>query len=197
RLYTFKSDSPERRAAQWVLRNILVSMTRLMAPILSFTAEEVWGHVKQTVQGAEDSVFLSEFPVVDEKYLDPEIEKKWGDLFALRNEVNKALEIKRAEKFIGNSLEAKIMIRLPERYSTILSGDKDFLSTFFIVSAVEIVGQGAEDAYKSSEIEGLEIKIEKAPGDKCQRCWNRRESVGAFADAPDVCDRCHEVISAK
>ena len=197
RLYTFRSDSPERRAAQWVLRKILVSMTQLMAPILSFTAEEVWSHIKQTVQGAEDSVFLSQFPVADEKYLDLEIEKKWDDLFVLRNEVNKALEIKRAEKFIGNSLEAKVMIHLPGRYSALSSQDKNFLPTFFIVSAVDILELSPEDAYKSAEIEGLEIKIEKAPGLKCQRCWNWRESVGTFTEAPDVCDRCYKVIADK
>ena len=110
RLYTFRSDSPERRAAQWVLRQILCAMTQLMAPVLSFTSEEVWSHIKQKMQDIEESVFLSEFPVADDKYLDLQLEKKWGDLFILRNEVNKALEIKRAEKFIGNSLEAKITL---------------------------------------------------------------------------------------
>ncbi len=197
RLYTFRSDSPERRAAQWVLRQILCAMTQLMAPVLSFTSEEVWSHIKRKEQSAEESVFLSEFPVADEKYLDLQLEKKWGDLFILRNEVNKALEIKRAEKFIGNSLEAKITLLLPERYDTLTSEDRDFFPTFFIVSAAEVTDKNIEDSYKSTEIEGLEIKIEKAPGSKCQRCWNRSESVGSFAEAPEVCDRCYKVIACK
>ena len=197
RLYTFRSDSTERRAAQWVLRQILCSMTQLMAPVLSFTSEEVWSHIKQKMPDIEESVFLSEFPVADDKYLDLQLEKKWGDLFILRNEVNKALEIKRAEKFIGNSLEAKITLLLPERYNTLTSEDRDFFPTFFIVSAAEVKDKNIEDSYKSTEIEGLEIKIEKAPGAKCQRCWNRSESVGSFTKAPEVCDRCYKVIADK
>ncbi|MEW6586315.1 MAG: isoleucine--tRNA ligase, partial [Nitrospirota bacterium] len=201
RLYTFKADSSERRAAQWVLFQILSSMTRLMAPILSFTAEEVWQSMRKTAaeggQEAEDageSVFLSGFPEADEKYLNQKLEEKWDDLFKLRTEVNKALEMKRAEKFLGNSLEAKIILKLPEHYRSLVSADKDFLPTFFIVSAVEIADASLKDAYTSSEIEGLEIRTEKAPGTKCQRCWNRRETVGAYPDEPEVCDRCYKVI---
>jgi isoleucyl-tRNA synthetase len=168
-----------------------------MAPVLSFTSEEVWSHIKRKRQDIEESVFLSEFPVADEKYLDLQLEKKWGDLFILRNEVNKALEIKRAEKFIGNSLEAKITLSLPEQYNTLTSKDRDFFPTFFIVSAAEVTDKNIEGAYKSTELEGLEIKIEKAPGAKCQRCWNRSESVGSFTEAPEVCDRCYKVIADK
>jgi isoleucyl-tRNA synthetase len=204
RLYTFKSASGERRAAQWVLNQILSAMTRLMAPILSFTAEEVWQSIKNSKQYAvdrtqaiEDSVFLTSFPDVDERFYDRGLEEKWNDLFALRNEVNKALEIKRAEKFIGNSLEAKVLLRLPEKYLALISGDKEFLPTFFIVSASEITSKSIEDSYKSSEIEGIEIKVERAAGAKCQRCWNRSEAVGTFTEAPDICERCYRIIFGK
>lgn len=212
RLYTFKSDSSERRAAQWVLSQILSVMTRLMAPILSFTAEEVLQSMKQRaenkVQSAksiEESVFLSSFPEVDEKFHDKELEKKWGELFLLRGEVNKALEMKRAERFIGNSLEAKVVLYLAEskeqsaqdkeqRYKTLIDQYNDFLTTFFIVSSVEIADKSLDGSYKSAEIEGLEIKIEKAPGEKCQRCWNWSKAVGSFEEAPEICERCHKVI---
>ena len=204
RLYTFKSDSDERRAAQWVLYQILSAMTRLMAPILSFTAEEVWQSIRNREQNAEyrtqkseDSVFLASFPEFDEGYYDQELEKKWDDLFVLRNEVNKALEIKRAERFIGNSLEAKIILYYPQKYNTLISEYKDFLTGFFIVSAVEIMDKSPEDSYKSTEMEGLEIKVERAPGTKCQRCWNRSESVGTFTEAPEICERCYKVIFNK
>lgn len=223
RLYTFKSDSAERRAAQWVLYQILSMMTRLMAPVLSFTAEEVWQSILQRAksrgQGAEDmegSVFFAPFPVVEEKHYDLELEKKWDDLFVLRNEVNKALEIKRAEKLIGNSLEAKIILYLPDgkelssakgglggakgmeqRYKTLVTQYKDFLPTFFIVSAVEITDRSIEDSYKSTEIEGLEIKVERTAGAKCQRCWNWSESVGTFSEAPEICERCYRIIFNK
>jgi isoleucyl-tRNA synthetase len=211
RLYTFKTDSTERRASQWVLYNILSTMTCLMAPIVSFTAEEIWQNIRQIAksveqraksieQGAEnieESVFLSPFPEVNEEYYNQELERKWDTLFLIRNEVNKSLEIKRAERFIGNSLEAKIIIYPHEKYKPLLGQYKDFLPTFLIVSAVEIVDSNIEGAYKSIELEGLEIKVERAPGEKCQRCWNWSESVGVFAEAPDICERCHKVLFEK
>jgi isoleucyl-tRNA synthetase len=173
-----------------------------MAPILSFTAEEVWQSLRQRAKSGEqreleESVFLTSFPDVDERFYDRGLEEKWNDLFALRNEVNKALEIKRAEKFIGNSLEAKVLLRLPEKYLALISGDKEFLPTFFIVSASEITSKSIEDSYKSSEIEGIEIKVERAAGAKCQRCWNRSEAVGTFTEAPDICERCYRIIFGK
>ncbi|OHE58231.1 MAG: isoleucine--tRNA ligase [Thermodesulfovibrio sp. RBG_19FT_COMBO_42_12] len=214
RLYTFKSDSAERRAAQWVLYRILSVMTRLMAPILSFTAEEVWQSLssresgvrsqelpplnlpldKGGIEGGEESVFLTAFPEVDENYYNQELEEKWDDLFVLRNEVNKALEMKRAERFIGNSLEAKTILYIPGQYKPLLTQYMDFLPVFFIVSAVEITDKRYEDSYKSIEVEGLEIKVVMAPGAKCQRCWNWSEKVGKFEEAPDICERCYKVI---
>jgi isoleucyl-tRNA synthetase len=197
RLYTSGSDSGERRAAQWVLHQVLSTMTRLMAPILSFTAEEVWQSLKQRATDLEDSVFLASFPEVDAQYYDQKLEEKWDALFLLRSEVNKALEIKRAEKFLGNSLEAKIVLYLPDKYKMLVSENREFLPTFFIVSAAELADMGFDDSYKSTEIEGLEVSVERAIGSKCQRCWNWSEAVGTFTDAPDICDRCHKVISSR
>jgi len=197
RLYTFKADSVERRASQWVLVKILSAMTRLMAPVLSFTAEEVWQSMKKIALGHIDmseSVFLEDFPSVDERYLDPKLEEKWDKLFILRDEVNKSLEIKRAEKFIGNSLEASIFLHLPEDYSKLVMENLDFLPSFFIVSEVKIVDEIPVDSYSSKTIEGLNIKIEHALGEKCQRCWNWSETVGKFADEPEICERCYRVI---
>jgi isoleucyl-tRNA synthetase len=205
RLYTSKSESEERRAAQWVLYQILSTMTRLMAPVLSFTAEELWQSMQQKAKSkerraksTEESVFLTPFPEVDEKYHDKELEKKWGEFFLLRDEVNKALEMKRAERFIGNSLEGKVILYLSEskeqKFKTLIAQYKDFLPTFFIVSSVEIMDKGLDGSYKSENIEGLEVKVERAPGAKCQRCWNWRETVGQSKDVPEICDRCYKVI---
>jgi isoleucyl-tRNA synthetase len=195
RLYTFKSSSAERRAAQWVLFRILLSMTRLMSPVISFTAEEVWQSIRQKEKGLEDSVFLSPFPEVDDKYYDRELEDRWDSLFKLRNEVNKAIEIRRSERFLGNSLEAMVTLRLPGEYYFHAAGCLDFLPAFFIVSAVEISDTNIEGAYRSADIEGLEIKVGRAAGLKCQRCWNWSEKVGSFNEAPEVCERCYKVIS--
>ena len=204
RLYTYRQDSIERRAAQWVFYQILLTLTRLMAPIVSFTAEEVWQSIlnietgkKQKKKTLEKSVFLSPFPEFQEQYYNQELEARWGNLFLLRNEVNKSLEMRRAEKFIGNSLEAKVILTLPENYKSILSNYSDFLPTFFIVSAVEISDTIRADSHKSSEIDGLEIAVERAPGSKCQRCWNWSEFVGTFDHAPELCERCERVIFGK
>ncbi|HDH01176.1 MAG TPA: isoleucine--tRNA ligase, partial [Nitrospirae bacterium] len=135
RLYTFKTDSEERRASQWVIYRILVSLTKMMAPILSFTAEEIWRFIPGE---KEESVFLSEFPSVETALIDKELEEKWETFLKVREEVNKALEIKRQEKFIGNSLEAKVGLYVNEAGYNVLENYKHFLPTLFIVSSVEV-----------------------------------------------------------
>jgi isoleucyl-tRNA synthetase len=192
RLYTFKSDSKERRAAQWVLNRILLTMTGLMAPVISFTAEEIWGFIAGK---KEESVFLSPFPKADEKYLDPALEDKWAKLIAIRNETNKALEIKRQNKFIGNSLEAKVILYLPEKEFNLLNEYKEFLPALFIVSSAEArQASGKMDgAYESEEIKGMSVIVERASGKKCERCWNWSTSVGTYSDAAELCHRCYNV----
>jgi isoleucyl-tRNA synthetase len=199
RLYTAKKDSVERRASQWVLSEILSALTRLMAPVLSFTAEEVWGYIAKQQsdvksQQPEASVFLSVFPEVDERFIDAELEERWKKLLTLRDEVNKALEIKRAEKFIGNPLEAGVKLYLPDEYRQLAGAYASFLPMFFLVSSVRISDDPLPEAYNGSVIRGLEVLVERAAGNKCQRCWNWSESVGSFSDMPEVCDRCHAVV---
>ncbi len=196
RLYTFKKDSPERRSAQWVLYQILTGMTRLMAPVISFTAEEIWKDIKGV---KEESVFLAPFPEHDEKLHNPLLEERWKALIAVRDEVNKALEIKRKERLIGNSLEAKVIAFVPEDKYALLKEHEDFLTTLFIVSqaeASEAGGRAYEDAFfTSTDVPGLKVEVLLAEGEKCQRCWNRSTTVGTFTDAPEICARCHGAIS--
>ncbi len=193
RLYTFKADSRERRAVQWVLQRILVTMTKLMAPIISFTAEEIWSFIKET---KEESVFLSPFPEADKKFLNPVLEEKWEKLISIRNEVNKALEIKRQSKFIGNSLEAEVILYLPEGEFNFLKEYKEFLPTLFIVSSAEIkqASEKLDGAYESEEIKDMSVFVKRADGNKCERCWNWSTTVGTFSDAPELCQRCYNVI---
>ena len=208
RLYTFKADSIERRAAQWVLYRIVSDMTRLIAPILSFTAEEIWKYVPQYREGAGSqrseagaqhdalSIFLAGFPVADDKCIDLELEKKWARLIAIRDETNKALEIKRKDKFLGNALEADLSLYLSEEDFALLKGYEAFLPALFIVSKVSIQksGQPMTEVYESPEINGLFIKVGKAPGEKCERCWNRSTFVGTFSDHPGICERCRAAL---
>jgi isoleucyl-tRNA synthetase len=217
RLYTAKADSVERRASQWVLSEILSALTRLMAPVLSFTAEEVWGYVKNRksrpggspeatnvksqkfeaeIQRSGESVFLSPFPEVDERFVDTELEEQWKSLLQLRDEVNKALEIKRGEKFIGNSLEARVTLYLPEKFKTLYERYRDFLPFFFLVSEVKTSEEKLSPSYESGEIEGLHVLVERAGGRKCERCWNWSVKVGTFADEPALCERCYPVVKS-
>lgn len=194
RLYTYRKDSKERRAAQEVLYNILISLTKMIAPILSFTAEEIWRHIPGD---KEESVFLSDFPKVNPEFVDSELEKKWELLWKIRNDVNRALEIKRQEKYIGNALEAKVTLYVDEATNAILDAYKSFLPTLFIVSDAEVssISEAPATAYKCTEINALAIQIERAAGEKCQRCWNWSVSVGKHKTHPDLCHRCHEVLT--
>jgi len=194
RLYTFKADSKERRDAQRILYTILISLTKMLAPVLSFTAEEIWQYIPGR---KEESVFLSDFPEVNDEFVDKELEGKWADIAKIRDEVNKALELRRQEKFIGNALEAKVTIFAGESVAALLDQYRDYLPALFIVSSADLkdISGAPEAAYKSSEINGLVIQIEKADGNKCQRCWNWSSSVGAHKDHPELCERCCRVLT--
>ncbi|MGO9952657.1 MAG: isoleucine--tRNA ligase [Dissulfurispiraceae bacterium] len=210
RLYTFRADSIERRAAQWVLYRIVTDMTRLVAPILSFTAEEIWKYIPkakllavshQPVDRGGDhyyttSIFLAGFPEADDECIDLELEKKWARLITIRDEANKALEIKRKDKFLGNALEAELSLYLSDEDFALLKEYEAFLSALFIVSKVNIqkLGQPVKEAYESPEIDGLFVKVDRAPGEKCERCWNMSVFVGTFSDHPGICERCQSAL---
>ncbi len=199
RIYTFRKDSPERRAAQWVLHRILVDLTRLVAPVLSFTSEEIWSYIAQRDPNCPESVFLAGFPVVDETCIDSELEARWAKLTAVRDEANKALELKKKEKHVGSGLETELVFSAPDEYGAVLAQYRDFLPTLFIASAVQIEPTGAElpDAYLSEAIPGLAVKVGKAAGRKCERCWNWSTAVGSFDDHPQLCARCHGVVAGQ
>jgi len=202
RVYTFGRESKERRAAQWTMREILSAVTRLLAPVLSFTSEEVW----QAMGGVdEESIFLTSFPEVDVRFLNDDLEAKWARLKDVRDVVNKAIEIRRQGKFIGNSLEAKIIVLGKGDTVELLRGCKeDFLRSLFIVSQVELLSYESEEsispellreAYESEDLKGLFVCVRKAEGRKCERCWNYSVHVGSFPAAPEVCERCVKVVS--
>lgn len=184
RLYTYRRDSKERRAAQWVLYQIANSLIRLLAPVLSFTAEEAWQSLKFR---KSESVFFETMPEVDERFLNRELEQRWRKLIEIRDEVNKALEQKRQEKLIGNSLEAKVILTVDSQMGEFLAPYSDFLPTLFIVSQVKI-----EETQKVLE-RGFVVQIETAEGAKCQRCWNYSPQVGML-EIQDLCPRCYNVI---
>jgi len=192
RLYTSKAGSQERRSAQSAMYLILDAMTRLLAPVLVFTAEEIWSKMPD-YEGKEESIHMTQFPEEDAAYLDEELGKKWETLIAVKSEISKAIEIARQGKIVGHSLDSCVSIRAPEKLKIFLEGYLDTMKTLLIVSQVKIVPEDTlSDPYESTEFEGLKIEVSKALGSKCERCWNYSETVGSNADHPTICARCVE-----
>jgi isoleucyl-tRNA synthetase len=188
RLYTSKADSEARRAAQTVLYEIAVAMVKLMAPILSYTAEEIWSFLKQP----ESSVHLSAMPVMHRQYLNQDLERDWSGLLQIREEVAKSLEVARKEKRIGHSLDAKVKLTVADKSRiNLLQKYQDQLPTIFIVSQVELEEKG-----KLPPETVVEVEVSPAAGKKCDRCWNYSTSVGQNTIHPTVCSRCAKVISS-
>jgi isoleucyl-tRNA synthetase len=186
RLYTFRADSPLRRGSQTVLFEILVAMTKLMAPVLSFTAEEIWRTLATQPGGRQgvSSVHLSTFPEVRPQWQDAALAERWEQLLKYRSQVQGVLEEKRREKVIGSSLEAIVHLTMDIKTGRILHPQSD-LATLFIVSEVTW-------EHRSDAMTDLAISVAKSPHAKCERCWNYRKSVGQNASHPTWCERCIE-----
>lgn len=198
RLYTFHRDSPPRRGSQTVLLEILVALTKLMAPVLSFTADEIWRTLPESVRKHPNvlSVHLASFPEPDPRWSDTALMERWERMLAVRTVVQSALEMRRREKLIGSSLEARVLLQATHPIHDLLTTLD--LASFFIVSQVELhpVEQiPTEGMLVSSPGAGCAVQdVVKAAGLKCERCWNYRESVGGHAEHPTLCDRCVEAI---
>jgi isoleucyl-tRNA synthetase len=196
RLYTFAADSPGRRSAQTALYGIASALTRLAAPILCYTCDEVWEHLPGATDSAA-SVHLTEFPRRKEidAGLPAEKAARWQTLFAVRREVLKALEEARKAKRIRGSLEARVRLRATDTLAPVLEHYRDQLRYLFIVSSVQVGGDPGPRALPS-DLPGLEIAVEPAEGAKCERCWNYSTRVGSFPNYPAVCERCYPVVEA-
>jgi isoleucyl-tRNA synthetase len=190
RLYTSKATSTARRSAQTAMNAILEAMVQLLAPILTFTAEETWLALP-AYPGKAESVHLTRFPDVNEAYLQSELAERWKTLITLKGEVAKAIEAARQNKTLGHSLDASVTIAAPEKLRAFLSGHLDDLRALLIVSDVRIADEATGgEAFRSVEIAGLSVSVGPAPGAKCHRCWIHSESVGSNADHPTLCERC-------
>ncbi|RMF98561.1 MAG: isoleucine--tRNA ligase [Candidatus Schekmanbacteria bacterium] len=197
RLYTSKADSLERRSAQTALFKIIDSLVRLMAPILSFTAEEVWDYLKEIDPTKEESVHLALFPDESEIKQDIELEERWEKIIKLRNEVTKVLEEARRQKIIGHSLDAEVSIYGKGENFNFFKNYENELSSVFIVSQVrfvedEISGNGGEC---ERSFEDIVIKATKAKGEKCERCWTISENTGENKNYPNTCPKCVSNLS--
>jgi len=197
RLYTAPARSVRRRAAQTALYRITDALLRVVAPLMCFTADEAWSYLPSPGR-RESSVHLATF--VDPESLTDRIPEhvfakieNWPQLIIVRNEVLKALEAARQEKRIRGSLEAKVLLAAPASLARLLEDYRAQLPAIFIVSQVEMKGQLAH-GLEETAVAGLRVKIEKAAGRKCARCWNYSERVGEDARYPEVCERCSAAL---
>ena len=192
RLYTYPAKSRERRSAQTALHILLMGMVRLIAPILSFTAEEVWNHLpKNSVD--EESVHMSQFLDPENVSFDENLVKKWEFLVELKGEVSKALETSRRDKIIGHSLDSIVKLELPDNFKAIVKNDE--LKYIFIVSEVVLVDSiGSEEKiFESDSLQGVKVFSEMHPGKKCERCWHYFEpDVKEGKANGEICSRCED-----
>ena len=190
RLYCEGTTSIERRSAQTVLTEVLKVLVRIISPVLSFTADEIWERIPEALK-EEESVHLSKWIEANPEYLNEELAKKWDKIARLRREVNKKLEAERQTGLIGHSLDARVLLNIAnDEYSFIKDYTENEVSDLFIVSQVKFIN----DNLAESEIEGINIAVEKASGEKCERCWKYDEEVGHNHNHPDVCPRCASVL---
>ena len=188
RLYTFSAWSKGRRSAQTALCDILSSLATLMAPILSFTAEEVWKHIPGS--NRTESVFFASFPESRSDYLDEALHEKWERIWEVRMTVTKALEEARKNRTIGHSLDAQVHLHLPEKLYTLLQPYEADLKSIFIVSSVVLspAVPGTDDEKE------MRVEVRRAEGKKCERCWNYDTKVGLHPQHQTLCGRCVEAI---
>lgn len=186
RMYTFAPNDPARRSAQTAIWRITEALVRLVAPYLSFTADEVWEHLP-AVEGREPSVHLARFLQLEDLASPPEAERlaEWQQIFSVRNQVLVSLEAARKEKRIGKALEAKVRIEVPSALEPLLEKYRSSLKELFNVSQVELV-----HASKTDNSAGVTVTTLPADGKKCERCWNYSVHVGESQPWPTVCDRC-------
>lgn len=182
RLYTEKADSKARRAAQTSIYIILNTMTRMIAPILAYTSDEIWKYMPHSSNEKAEHVIYNEMPEKVDISIDDDFMAFWDEIHELRDDVKKSLETFIKDKTIKSSLEAKVTLGASGDKLAFLKKAENELATAFIVSEVEIVDNSSE----------LEIRIDKAEGEKCERCWVISKTVGENSEHPTLCSRCCE-----
>ncbi|MCL5966988.1 MAG: isoleucine--tRNA ligase [Deltaproteobacteria bacterium] len=193
RLYCSRADDPGRRSAQTVIFAVTRDLLSLLAPVLSFTAEEAWGYLPAW-PGKPESVFLSDMPEPAERPDEAALCERWERILALRAEVAKPLEAARKAKVIGSDQDALVTVS-PGPFADLFETHLREIRDVLIVSGIEVGGTAGDGAYASEAYPGLTVRAGKAPWGKCERCWNHAPAVGAIPSAPELCDRCAAVVA--
>jgi isoleucyl-tRNA synthetase len=213
RLYCDAKDSQSRLSAQYAINEILNSLVRLMAPILSFTAEDIYGYMKSETLNSKfetnsksktenkvqnKSIFLLGIPKANKEFLDEKLEAKWNHLLEVREEVYRVMEVLRAEKKIKSSVEGQVDLYVQGNTKELLNSVKEQLPMFFIVSQVNILDYetAPEEAITGQKSPNLKLVVRQAEGKKCERCWMWSASVGSHKEHLTLCTRCIDVVSS-
>lgn len=191
RLYVEKADSATRRAAQTTIYKILHALTRLIAPILAFTSDEIWGFMPHTAEDDTRNVIFNSIPepLFDE---DDVFMARWEKIHAVRDDVKKALEAARAEKIIGAALDAKVTLGASGEMLDFLRSVEAILPKVFIVSGLELT-ENTENGMQGES--GVTVSVEHADGCKCERCWGFSNTVGQNPAHATLCARCAEILA--
>ena len=183
RLYTEKATSALRKSTQSTMYDVLTSVTKLLSPVLCYTAEEIWSYINLKEEDKTESVLLSNMPDYNDLYNDVTLATKFDNIYEIRDRVLVDIEKARAEKTVGHPLDAKVIIYVEEKHKEKYDAIKDLLEMVLIVSQVEImVGEP-------------KVVVEKASGAKCERCWKYNEHVGEDKTHDTICPRCINAIN--
>lgn len=190
-VYIENKEHAHRRAMQTVMNETLVTLVKLLAPILPHTTDEMWKHLEHV---EEDSVQLTDMPEVQDFGAEAEqVRERFATLMLIRDDVLKALEVARSDKGIGKSLEAKVTVFVPEALQDVFKSDDVDYGQFFIVSKFQ-EGDAANMPAEALKLETVSVLVEQADGEKCERCWTISETVGNDEAHPEVCTRCADVV---
>ncbi len=196
RLYVSTAKGHDRRSAQTAMYHILLVLLENMAPILSFTSEEVFQNMPEAMRPEAKSVFGFTFPAFKQGFMNEEETQLWDMLVAVRNEVTKAIEPLRKSRELGHSLDSHITLYVAQDMRDDLEKVASILRAFFIVSKVTLAAsqEAPQGIFVSQDVQNLSIEVTRAPGTKCARCWVYDEDLGTSPKHPDVCPRCTKVL---
>ncbi|MDI9460143.1 MAG: isoleucine--tRNA ligase [Bacillota bacterium] len=194
RLYCDAPNSKERRSAQTAFLAIIKELAQLLAPILVFTSEEIWGHLPEQVR-TEQSVHFSTWQELPGEYWDEDLDRRWAEFLEIRRVAAKGLELARTDKVIGAANESRLVLYADEAKRDVLAAFAKDLRLLFIVSEVEIkpLEEGGAALYSEP---GLAVDVFRADGEKCQRCWKYFAEMSGDENHPHICHRCLEAIEA-
>jgi isoleucyl-tRNA synthetase len=197
RMYCDPENSQRRRSCQTAMRKILVDLTKLLAPILTYTCEEIWSYLPEKDR-TQASVHLTEMPTPDDKLSDAVLLDRWDSFLKVREDVLRELERLREERTIGNSLEASVNLGVqdPTVISLLRSFGEQTLADLFMVSEVNLSESELPNAPRGQNFPALSIHCVQSKHQKCERCWGYRKTTGANAAHPTLCVRCADTVNA-